>query len=631
MTSNHSNKFIGHDNGIFMVPKSGNVLDGFDKMAYHSRDNLVYIPDRAVRNMPYSDRTYNNSGYPDTTYHSDRHRSLTRSQKSVPYDDDDNGFRDNTRLRNRSRSQPPSQHFDGPKYPVPERPRSRGLSLPRDVRRESERYPPQPQVPVSRQADPIQYFTPVMSDQSFERSRPNYPIDDDDEEVFMPPPITSIIPDRPSLPRHSSMKPGAQQTYLTEDFNDSRQPFITSDISSVLPSPFSDSTLRRPYYPYQRQYADVSGNTVPYGSHSRLPDYSQNGSYGNMDNTVVARQPSPNRTMSRTLSNGEDSSDSSGRPMNYTRDQLLGAVDLVRKGPKSVRRGQQFGSQNVASDGPHLSRHGAQIPESVKPSVVVRDRPSRAYLNDNENTRYSGSINSSGSNLSRPRGSHGSGNDSRPFGREDLTPDSISSGIGSRNTSSQLTGSSLHSRPSRLGSNLTHMEHDISEDSAVPFLDCPPPHRKDVSGDENYEFDSYNAVESDLLEALKNYTEVNNGNEDLFSALQEGLNTTGLMSELYPKPRRQSRYSDSEERFEKLRGEFQKYRQEQRERSRSDQSQGSSQGQESYPRLGDSYSSTRSSTRHSGNYGYPDRGSQYYGGQGDGYSYKAGPMDSDML
>lgn len=638
LTSYHSNTLQGHDNGIFMVPRSGIMYSEMsrDYPSYRDRDTLLYQPDKSVPyNGNYGDSYYRNA---DITYQSDRNRSLNKSKKSIPYDNDDNGFKDTVRLRNRSRSQPAYRHSDGPTYPVPERPKSRGLSLPRDMSRESGTYPPEPQVPALRSpqySSHVPLLSPVRPDQGYERSQPGYPGDDEDEEVFMPPPISSILPERPSFPRHSSMKPSAQQTYLTEDFNNSGQPFMTSDISSVLPSPFSDSHSRRTYHPYQRQYGDVSDQRVPYGSHSRLPDYSQNGSYGDMDNTVVARQPSPDKTMSRTLSNG-DSSDSSGRPVNYTRDQLLGAVDQVRKGPRVTKRGQPWGSGTESfSESPSLGGHGAQIPESAKPSIIVRDRPSRGHSYEHDplrgtNGAYSrASVNSSGGYSGRGRVPQG-GEQGR---REDLTPDSLSSGIGSRNTSSQLTGSSLHSRPSRLGSNLTPMEHNVSEDSAVPFLDYPQTYRKDVSGDENYEFDSYNAVESDLLEALKNYSEVNNGNDDLLSALQEGLTSKGLMSELYPKPSRQSRYSDSEQRFEKLRGEFQKYRrkQQQEQSFRSDSAPRSDHyvGNTQYQRHNDSYSSAQSS-RNSGNYGYPEQGGQYYRGHGE-ISYKPGPMDSDML
>ena len=194
---------------------------------------------------------------------------------------------------------------------------------------------------------------------------------------------------------------------------------------------------------------------------------------------------------------------------------------------------------------------------------------------------------------------HGPGLDSRSY---DMTPDSVSSGIGSRNTSSQLTGSSLHSRPSHTGSHPTPQEYSL--DSGHNDL---PPVRKDISADENYEFDSVTAAESDLLEALRNYSEVNNGgNDDLLSALQDGLNSSGFLQDLYPKPRRQSRYSDSEQRFEKLRGEFQQYRQKQQERHSGsglrDRSYSSGNGDMSYG------SGTGDRSQGSGNMGYQPRG-----------------------
>ena len=632
---------VGTDNGIFMVPKSGDMYSSYqsrDHSMYHDRDNLLYSPEN-VRSAAYhvdnSSRYLDNNSYLNSVHSvnnrngSHTNSTMNRSARSIPIGDDENGFRDSVRVRNsssaknRSRSQPSYRHSDGPRYPAPERPRSRGQSLPRDNSRQTSFYDdtipygPQSQVPPRSPQYPMSQ-TPLIP--GSQRRLPG------EEDVFMTPqqpPMSSLS--RPGFPRHSSMKPG--QTYLTEDVDTSGHPFTTNDISSVLPSPFSVS--RQPYHPYQRQFQDSSIQPVPYSNTSRHPNQSRNGSYGDNDNTVVARQhESPDRTMtrSRTASN-EESSDSSGRPLNYTRDQLLGAVDQVRRGPRTGNRGQgsgqPWGSGTDFSDSPPLSGHGAQIPESAKPSVIVRDRPSKGFSYEQEPAhRHSNgqSVNSSGTGSYMGR--------NRSVGREDLTPDSVSSGIGSRNTSSQLTGSSLHSRPSRLGSSGTH---EMSHDSAVPYAEYPLTQRKDVSADENYEFDSYNAVESDLLEALRNYSEVNNGNEELLSALQEGLSTSGLMSELYPKPSRQSRYSDSEKRFEKLRGEYQKYRQQQiADESRgSDYDPRNSREYQPYQPQAESYSSTLSSRQSAGNYGHPDSGN--FPVRGNNSVYKAGPMDSDML
>ncbi|XP_052803982.1 uncharacterized protein LOC128234061 isoform X2 [Mya arenaria] len=644
--ANKNAGFQGNETGIFVLPKSGqmyNSLQTGDNVLFRDHDRLMYDAElgRSVRNS-----SYNDSGYPDFVNNVDRNSTINSNRRLVSYDENSRSRDTSSRntSRNRSRSQPAWRHSDGPKYPVPQRPR--GHSLPRDSFQgdpsysdDTMRYGPQSQVPPRSPQHPAAQtpvFTPV---QPHQRSTSHFHGDQtSDEDVFMPPPPPlPPVTRRPAFPRHSSMKPGSQQTYLTDDIDTSGRPFLTSDISSVLPSPFSDSAMRRPYQPYQRQYHDPPYQNLPFNGSSFIGvDNSRDGSYGDNDNTVVARQQSsqysPERTMTNTLPRG-DSSESNGKPYNYTRDQLLGAVDQVRRGKVPMHKGQghSWGSRSGNSDNSSLNNghHGAQIPESAKPSVIVRDRPSRSYLNGQEPyKRHSGvnnrnSMNSTGSYVGNGR------ERSRSLGREDLTPDSLSSGIGSRNTS-QLTGSSLHSRPSRLGSGLS--APDMSADSGAHMGYHPAPQRKDISGDENYEFDSYNAVETDLLEALKNYSEVNNGNGELLSALQEGLSATGLMSELYPKPSRQSRYSHSEQRFEKLRGEYQKYRQQQeQDRSVASLRNGGMRGMvNKYPSHrgeNDSYTSTTSS-RFSG--GQPEQGMQYYSRPGE-LSYKAGPMDSDML
>ncbi|XP_052253632.1 protein turtle-like isoform X2 [Dreissena polymorpha] len=609
----------GLDNGVFMLPQSADPYSSLrsrDKL-FPKRDSDRYLhryndeqgpsgayqPDR-------SEEYVNNRSNADFVNNFDRNSTINSGRHLVPYDYNDDTIRSRgsrSTARNRSRSQPAWRHSDGPSYPVPRRPRSRGQSLPRDsllpdssFQDDITRYGPQPQKPARVPQQPTSQ-TPVQEQRSFPSYQSNsFPSQQNSvDDVFMPP----LHPARnhPSLPRHSSMKPGSQQTYLTDDLDTSGHPFMAQDISSVLPSP---------YQPYQRQYPEPQYENVPYDSRSRLyprPDNSRESTYDDNDNTVVARnQSAPDTTLTQS-----DRDQSDGYPFSYTRDHLLGAVDQVRRAKGSYRGAQD-----------------AQIPESVKPTVIVRDRPSKSYSNQFPYQQYSGvnnrnSINSSGTGSLQGQGS---ARRDRPSVREDLTPDSVSSGIGSRNTSSQLTGSSLHSRPSRLGSSLAPNEQNLSRDSGAHTSGNSPPYRKDISGDENYEFDSYNAVETDLLEALRNYSEVHNGNEDLLSALQEGLSATGLMSELYPKPSRQSRYSDSEQRFEKLRGEFHKYRQRQRDETHDPRAQ----GYLSYLQPSDSYSSTRSS-RHSGLPEPLTRGHQYYSPhQGNG-SYKHGPMDSDML
>ena len=648
------------DNGVFVLPESSDMYKGYDSH-FLSRNSLLYpemgqiVPNSVEKNKRYvvepehSMPVHSFQSYPKST------RSLISNFYNNENDSNgfktDNGFLDKNRtigsdtqsVRSRRRHRPSR----GPNHTVPDGSLSIRASPHTDSATHADvsfldntaRYLPSsfhydhnsvlkrpPQIPTSQVPDSSTYDP--------ERPYVNFPRFDEDEDVFMPPPVSSIMPGKPGFPRHSSMKPGSQ-TYLTEDLDNSERPFMQSDISSVLPSPFSEN-VREPYRPYQKQF---SNDLVPYKDRSVERDKSLGQDFGDKDTTLVARQPSPNRTLTGKSARDDSgsSSESSGRPFNYTRDQLFDVVDMVRRGPRAAKKAQPRGPRGSElgsiSESPSSVEHGAQIPESVKPSVIVRDRPLRSHPYGADpfigNSRTS--VNSSGQSSTLNGSSRGRA-DARSLTRDDLTPDSISSGIGSRNTSSQLTGSSLHSRPSRLGSNVTQQDQDLSEDSALPLLDYPPQQRKDISGDENYEFDSYNAVESDLLEALRNYSEVNNGNEDLLSALQEGLSTTsGMFAGLYPKPSRQSRYSDSEKRFEKLRGEFQKYRESQRRYSNPPDMHNSSSRHSGsgFQRYGDSIgNATLGSSRNN----YSNVGYDYYGGMGDNSSYfKAGPMDSDML
>ena len=540
-----------------MVPESGKLFPAYPpgyydntQVAdhYHPDDRNLYDRERGPL---LTSRTSNfNSASPDKNLSLPR---SVRSQRSLPNGaNDDNGF-----LRNA-----------GDPYLQPQDPRDSRSPT-------NARYDPY----LDRSQSGISYLSPNdgslrhrsrspgMSPTSQvrpvsmpPRSPPQRPWQeaDDEEEVFMPPPISSVLPDRHGLPRHSSMKPGAQ-TYLTED-DWGTGPFTTNDLSSVLPSP-SYGNQRQPYQPYQREYENFPFRQVPSNSATQLPQYAASDTSFNdtFNNTVVPREAS-------TIRQDSNSSDSSGKPLNYTRDRLLGAVDRVRKGPRTGSRGPGFmGSgpeMDSISESPVQPGFHNRMPYDGKPSLTVLDRSSKGSPMDGSGIPTldsHGSVSSSGlGSIGRLRNP---GLVPRSYPSDDMTPDSVSSGIGSRNTSSQLTGSSLHSRPSRLGSHPTPQE--LSVDSGHNDLS---PLRKDISGDENYEFDSVTAAESDLLEALRNYSEVNNGNEDLLSALQDGLSTSGLMQDLYPKPRRQSRYSDSEERFEKLRGEFQQYRQKQQQR-----------------------------------------------------------------
>ncbi|XP_076458044.1 protein turtle homolog A-like isoform X2 [Babylonia areolata] len=314
---------------------------------------------------------------------------------------------------------------------------------------------------------------------------------EDEDDVFPHSPASA------PFPRHSSMKPGAAPVSRggeEEGGGEEAPAFTLSDISSVLdppPGPHSTTTLpppRRSWQPSQE-----SSRSVPPHAEDRV-------------------WPSP--------PGANDSSDSSGRPLGYTRDQLHDVVDRLRHAPRSRSTpGDRY--LDVSSQGPRGSR---------------RDLHHPAHRSGYPGSGYPG--------------------DSHPTERraEDV---STSSGIGSRNTSHSTSGS-LRPRfkpaATSLSSLLTPHESSLAEDSSsLPFLHPHPhPHpRRDTSADENYEFDHLPALESDLLDDLDRYSRL------------AGTGRGDVMGDLFPKPRRHSQYADAEERFERLREEFQHYRQQQ--------------------------------------------------------------------
>ena len=155
-----------------------------------------------------------------------------------------------------------------------------------------------------------------------------------------------------------------------------RGPFGVSDLSSVLPSPSFESR-RPPYQPYQREYENFPFRQVPTDSDTMLPPYNtSDASYNNtVNDTVIPLEAS-------TLRQDSNSSNSSGgRPLNYTRDRLLGAVDRVRKGPRTSRKGS--GLRGLGSELDNITESPVQpglyskVPHDERPSLRVLDRPSR--------------------------------------------------------------------------------------------------------------------------------------------------------------------------------------------------------------------------------------------------------------
>ncbi|KAJ8316463.1 hypothetical protein KUTeg_006477 [Tegillarca granosa] len=467
-------------------------------------------------------------------------------------------------------------------------------------------------VPQPRIDDPTYENFPFYPDDVFSTSIPQYPSSE-----------------RPTFPRHSSMKPTSYQTYLTGDpIQNETLPF-TDEISSVLPSfsekPHDHSTdsnvFKYPYsgpedsykYPYsgpedsyKYPYSGPEDSYTPQRmerpnwtlSNDRYNDsYDRSFSPGRWTHYSPVRDKQVARVSptKKSKQNGSDSSE----PISYTRDQLQGAVERVRRAPKLRRTrstGRPFYLEQDSFDssspqvvpssgyrGPNLSesdilpknsqfRKGPHYSDSdAIPSAHDYDRYGRPYGYKYDIEPFKGVGDSRNSVSSSGRGSMPGKprplSDPRGYSRDNATPDSISSGIGSRNTS-QATGSSMNSRipghyPS-VSSVQTPQEHDLSHDSS-PFLDGTSSlPRRDTSADENYEFDS-TLLDPDLTDPLRSYPSSRN-NSQLRSALESGLNTSNFYNDLYPKPSKQSRYSDSEARFEKLRQEYHQFRRKQNER-----------------------------------------------------------------
>lgn len=385
--------------------------------------------------------------------------------------------------------------------------------------------PLRPPLPVGYDPTPIQrfpdsYYGNSDYNRSYSRDQPSWY--DDNDDVFSPH-IPHVA--KSGFPRHSSMKPSSHQTYLTDDPISFTAPY--NDISSVYPSPEHtyENIPQRPWKSFPSYYSrdkDVPNNRL---SHSL--GYS------------------PPKQVARVTPNKKNTSPRDEKPQQYTRDHLQGTVDKLRRGPRY--RKARSSSRNSA---PELERH-EKYPTGLRgtagsESDALRqrdfDRYGRPYTYDID------PLNSVGKGSSRGRHT-----DSRSF-HDDPTPDSLSSGIGSKNTGS----TSVPRNSLSYSSLLTPLEHDFSQDS--PFHDHSLSHHRDTSADDNYEFDTND------FDTILAYPGLSGGDE-LLSAIESGLSTSDFYNDLYPKPSKQSKYENSEQRFEKLRQEYHQFQRQQQERS----------------------------------------------------------------
>ncbi|GAB1598970.1 uncharacterized protein LOC106876426 isoform X4 [Argonauta hians] len=154
----------------------------------------------------------------------------------------------------------------------------------------------------------------------------------------------------------------------------------------------------------------------------------------------------------------------------------------------------------------------------------------------------------------------------------DIFPDSYSSGLGSHH-SGPLSLFSTHTRAtapmdSTSASSLTSpQDYDVSLDSSL-IIDASNSNRRDFSGDEHYDFDSTLICHNipgnvECIMDERHSTLQGPSSRNTASSPEILLNATDLYKSLYPKPRKSSRYSNSEKRFERLREEYYDYRRKQ--------------------------------------------------------------------
>lgn len=118
-----------------------------------------------------------------------------------------------------------------------------------------------------------------------------------------------------------------------------------------------------------------------------------------------------------------------------------------------------------------------------------------------------------------------------------------------------LTGDSSHSEPS-----------------------YPSPGPLDISVDENYEFDSVSHMDSELLDRLQQYSNFParsrpalGSNNSSGGSGERGLSDSELYPSLYPRPKKPSKYDNTEARCAALKEEFLRFRQRQQERRKSEE------------------------------------------------------------
>lgn len=269
-----------------------------------------------------------------------------------------------------------------------------------------------------------------------------------------------------------------------------------------------------------------------------------------------------------------ESSTTDSQPVEYTRDKLQGAIERVRS--TALSRGSM--DQPFRGSAPELSntttaidnatsRSESPISQAVaKHGGAVPTRCVKGVGNSAVNYEVcsfsSESSSGRGSKAASIVPSHGN---SLQEELEFSHVPSGSSGFGSRETShlqsTLSTGSSTFLKPqhSSIRANAS-LESPQSEPSMLPHSSFLNP--LNISVDENYEFDSVSPLDSELLDKLRHC----GSRRGSSSSGERGVSDSELYTcRGYPKPKKRSKYDNTEARCNALKQEFLRFRQKQEE------------------------------------------------------------------
>ena len=310
---------------------------------------------------------------------------------------------------------------------------------------------------------------------------------------------------KPSLPRHSSMKPSIHVPADDEDevpFDAQLSVIRESDGTNTAIGPVDYSFHKSEEDPYTNGW--VQSQTTPFNSrtfhqqrsntlHSNVSDHSVRArGYHTLTTNDLPRNPSSSQQPAamRQIRERGSSISSSVNEMrtHYNRDRLLGTVERVRSTSSRSRRPGSFASVSsgqLSPQPPHGYVH-SPLPPPYQLTECYPELVSPVYYNNNNN-RQSESVQTQRSFTSRNRSHeppspryensglltstkyHGpsfSGYESSEPSRL-MTSSNITSGLGSAWSQSHLDGNHRRSRPSWSRSSAqTPYEYDISCESS---------------------------------------------------------------------------------------------------------------------------------------------------------------------